>query len=368
MMNQEQVDKLKGTAASAKAKLASLWKSGAKGKTIIIVGALIMLGLIGQLFSGSETTPAADSQRQNSESTSSKEKSESDELGIDESLLKGSSMDTAQPNNDLVKVKKGRSIMTRVVDKEKWGKEYNDIYHKFRDKMGGDSSRKLFEELYQDFFSPMTHEQAKIDATKPRFQLFGGTLKIGDEIDVPSSVDTDEVGYEFRTQYMDQEVAFNRSSGILNHFNGKYRFQDGSELWNMVYNVKEFMGLSRAETTWFRDVNSNKLVLFYVEVKNRNAGNSNDAQETRDRLIAATKKKFPDMRHSFHDIITDEYTMNGDILLVMQSPKMFLDSPFVKVSVITPSIVAKILKKIDDEIKSEYETYKQKDANQLDGF
>jgi hypothetical protein len=132
------------------------------------------------------------------------------------------------------------------------------------------------------------------------------------------------------------------------------------------------MGLDTANTMWYREAGSNKLVMFWCEVKNRNAGNSEQARETRARLEKAIKGKYPDMEKTYHDNITDEYMMNGDILEIMQSPVNneggFFDAPFVKVSMISPSIVAKILALIDEGIKQEYEKFKKKDQAALDNF
>ena len=386
-MSLEQKQKALEFANTSKKKIVTLWKSGNKGKIMIITGALFAIGAVGHSCGGSKSSGI--SHVDNAKET---EQKKADPLGVDKSYFKNASYDTAKANNEFVPVKRGTSIMTLAVDdQDKWNQEYRKLLRKYRNDACARSKRFHIEKLYSSAFcSPVTHEKAKVDPAKPRFTLFGGTLKIGDTITMPTSDSTpgrhgrrggssayDPKPLGFNVEYIgvDKKDGFGTSVHFIPYSgvnDGGESLIDGSQVWSMKYKIKNFMGLEDAETLWYREAGSNKLVMFWCEVKNRNAGNSEQAHETRARLEKAIKGKYPDMEKTYHDNITEEYMMNGDILEIMQSPVVkeggFFDAPFVKVSMITPSIVSKILALIDEGIKQEYENFKKKDQGALDNF
>lgn len=384
-MSPEQKEKALEITKASMNMIAALWRSGKGGKIVIIAAAAVILGIFGQMFGGGDTASGAENAtaetvKAAAANSDSAEQKSDDPLEVDKSYLKNASEDTAKPNNEVVPVIKGTSIMTIARDTDKWSKEYKELRAKYRNDMGLQmGNRRLLEKLYNEgFYTPVTHEKAKVDPSKPRFSLFGGTLKIGDAIDLPEEIVADDSKFEFFTEYAGKQVMFKIDMGItpIGAHEGNdivpHRFPDGSQVWTMSYDIKGFMGLTHAVTEWYRDSGSNKLVMFWAEVKNRDAGDSKRARETRQRLETAIKGKYPDMEKTYHDKITEEYMLNGDILELMQSPVPkeggWLDAPYVKVSMITPSIVAKLLAVIDDMIKQDFESFKKKEAGALDGF
>ena len=383
-MSPEQKEMVLAKVGTAKEKVVTLWKSGKKGKAIIIVGALFIIGLVGQCFdegsveSGTQTSTSAEG---------GFDLGKQDELQVDKSLLKNASEDTAKANNEVVPVIRGTSILTIARDTDKWSKEYKELKHKYNGhgahSKDGElgypvTQRRFVEKLYSEgFYSPVTLESAKIDTSKPRFSLFGGTLKIGDEIQLPANVcnaDKDERVWNFYAEYAGKKVQFNYDSAISGDNPDKNCIYliDNSQVWSMEYDIKEFMGLDHAVTKWYRAPGSSKLVMFWCEVKNRRAGNSADARETRGKFEKAIQGKYQDMKKTYHNKISDEYMLNGDVLEIMQSPVSeeggFFDAPYVKVSMITPSIVVKLLGVIDEMIKRDFELFKKKEQGVLDNF
>lgn len=353
-MNQEQKEKALASANVAKNKVVALWKSGKTGKGIIIGVAVVVLGIIGSFMDSPEKGTASSADTPKTASSESK---------------------TPAKKKAVVK-EAGKSILNFVPDWRSRSKEHKELYEKFHndDKVTVGHAHAtryaIIEKLYEnDFRSPITDKMAEIDSSKPRYSLFGGTLKAGAEIDIPESNSAEPIRY-FCTKLGENNVEFTRHRG------GKdirpNDFADETEIWRMEYSVKEFMGLTYTKTLWYRAPGSNKLQLFYAMVRNDHAESTKVAHEIRKRMIEAVQKKYPEMSHTFTDEISDEYAYNGDILTVEQSVKIsdmaMFDAPWVQVGIITPSIVVKILKSLDEQDKNEFEAAKKADAGALDNF
>ena len=345
-MNQEQKEKALASANVAKNKVVALWKSGKTGKGIIIGVAVVVLGIIGSFMDSPEKGTASSADTPKTASSESK---------------------TPAKKKAVVK-EAGKSILNFVPNWRARSKEHKELYEKFHndDKVTVGHAHAtryaIIEQLYEnDFRSPITDKMAEIDSSKPRYSLFGGTLKAGAEIDIPESNSEGN----FRTKFYENDVEFTLYRG------GKYdkSFADATEIWEMNYSVKEFMGLTYTKTLWYRAPGSNKLQLFYAMVRNDHAESTKVAHEIRKRIIEAVQKKHPEMSHTFTDEISDEYTYNGDVLTVEQAVKLpIVDAPWYQVGIITPSIVVKILKSLDEQDKNEFEAAKKADSGALDNF
>ena len=356
-MDPKQKEMLIGKANLAKDKVATLWKSGTKGKAIIIGAAVVVLGLVGSCFNSSDEEASESSAEVSESGTTSKPKV-------------------------AAKKPKQNSILNIVPTWNERDAEHREICKKFRNAQFDDGKghkidpghahcavrisyiQRLYEE---DFRSPITTEMAKIDPSKPRYSLFGGTLKAGMEIEIPANVQGRSFNYDMdgRTFYFTCRLT---NSGMYVPV-----FADDIEVWEATFTVKEFMGLENAKSMWYRAPGSNKLVMFYAMVRNNHANNgSKGAQETRQRMIEAVQKKYSDMEHTFQDEISDEYTYNGDVLTVEQSVQLtdmsVFDAPWVQVGIITPSIVVKILESCDKQDAIEFEAAKKADSGALEGF
>ena len=349
-MNQEQKEKALASANVAKNKVVALWKSGKKGKGIIIGVAVVVLGIIGSFMDSPEKGTASSADTPKTASSESK---------------------TPAKKKAVVK-EAGKSILNFVPNWRERSQEHRELYEKFHndDKVTVGHAHAtryaIIQPLYEDDFrSPITDKMAEIDSSKPRYSLFGGTLKAGAEIDIPES-NSEEPTRNFRTKFYENDVEFTLYRG------GKYdkSFADETEIWEMKYSVKEFMGLTYTKTLWYRAPGSNKLQLFYAMVRNEhNTKDSAMTQDIRKRIIEAVQKKHPEMSHTFTDEISDEYTYNGDVLTVEQAVKLpIVDAPWYQVGIITPSIVVKILKSLDEQDKNEFEAAKKADSGALDNF
>ena len=354
-------------ANEVKDKVTALWKSGKKGKGIIIGAVVVVLGIIGSFMDSSAPDAA-----EGNVSESVKEKV-------------SATAEAAKSSNNSTKstAKKDKSILNFVPNWRNRTPEYRDLFEKFRDEPiyagNANAAREAYiETLYKyDFQSPITDDMAKIDPAKSRYSLFGGTLKAGEIIEMPADALIPEIDprdnskifpSSFRITRDGQELEFTVDIGHVK----PACFADATQVWRMDYNVKEFMGLSYAKTKWYRAPGSNKLELFYAMVRAEHANSSKAAQEIRTRMAEAMKSKYPEMVNTLKEKNSEEYIYNGDVLSLMQmeqgSTMSMFDMPWVQVGIITPSVVVKILNSLDEQDRKEFEAAKKADSGALDNF
>lgn len=339
---------------NGKDRVINLWKSGRKGKGIIIGVVLVIFGIIGSCSDSSKS-----------------DVKEPDFSNVEkEELLNNEGVEST--------LKRGESILNFIPEETE---EYKKLRRTDGISLGGArSGRKKIQFLYEeDFRSPITKEMAKVDPEKSRFSLFAGTLKAGDVIEVPMSANIGETNqwnktvsypFEFIIERDGKKIDFHVEAG--RRYWSRDSLSDGSEIWNMRYYVKEFMGLKDTKTKWYRAPGSNKLELFYAMVKVEHVSGWDTAQEIRSRLINAIKAKYPEMVHTLHDKISDEYLYNGDVLTVEQSERIStihgFDRAWVKVGILNPAIVVKILNAYDEQDKKDLEAARKANATALDDF
>lgn len=150
-------------AKTGKEKITTLWKSGKKGKCVIIVGVLFLLGLFGSFMD-------------------SEEKQEHD----------GTKTAVVSKNEKSAK-KEAQSVKTNgksILKLNPKPKDFDKLYEKYCRKPPYFGSARRIREGIESLFklgfrTPVTEEMAKVDPKKPRLTLFGGSLQLGDEYVIP---------------------------------------------------------------------------------------------------------------------------------------------------------------------------------------
>lgn len=163
-MSEMSKEKAVACANTLKEKVATLWKSGKKGKCIIIVGALFLLGLVGSFINDEDERGTT--------------------LGETKTAEVSKSEKSAKKESEAVKTD-AKSILTF----KPLPKDFEKLHEKYCKKPPyfgrGRLVRGFMESLFEkEFRTPVTEEMAKVDPTKQRLTLFGGSLQLGDEFEI----------------------------------------------------------------------------------------------------------------------------------------------------------------------------------------
>ncbi len=317
----------KEKAGACVGKITTLWKSGKKGKCVIIVGALFLLGLVGSFIDDEEKQGGA--------------------LGETKSAEVSKSGKSAKNGEE--------SILEMKPEPE----DYDVLNAKYSE-LGIDAGEKLLFCLGMkygyaiEFKTPVTEDMAKVNP-KNQLALFGGALKLGDEIDASSMTGKNGFYCIYNSDFKDlKDVVLVFSGPIPRQF-------------------KEFAGIEGVDTgLWLWPQDSDKATLFAVLTKGAlmNFQMAKAAQEQISKLI---KNKYPGIKDGWsgEDGIEDnlhisEYIYNGDMVKICRREEGLQATLWV--SMIRPSIYAKLLNILNEDREKKLQEARKREKKLEEGF